>query len=423
MHCSDKLFKMTSALGCPRCHSKMPDSKTLLCACGYRGSALHPRVPLLTPRPEISLAQTLAQLTAELEALQEQIPVFDHRKATLKKLFGTVPSPKTELTQLLPDQLPSLTEYSTNVLRDWSWKTAEWDTVLTRIKPHLPKGSTPKTIAILGSGAGRVALEFSEIYPEAQVLAIDLNPFLTLFADQILHDQAELTWSTFHPNAMDDESKIDEAVCSLQKISKTKPVSARNITFVLGDALSPPLATRSVDLLVLPWVLDVLPMPIEQLIPHLNAALSNQGHLLFYGPLAFSHISNPMRRPTRQSLMQSLTQFGFDVLESDLHWESPLLPPQKVTRKREEQVLYLSAQKSTHHDWNKGAANQDWWLRPVPMNEEVAARALKHLTTYDILKQVDGTKTPEQLATLLSHYKKMTLEQARAVIDLVLNGA
>ena len=414
-----------SALGCPSCHAALP------CACGYTAGNLTSRVPVLTPNPELSLAVALHQLTDELESLKDSGTSNPHkaqiveeayraRKETLKYLFNICsasPSSPAQLSESLqPFQAGRLTEYSLNVLRDWGWDTPEWAEVMAALplNPH----HEPKTIAILGSGAGRIALELSDRFPSAEVLAIDQNLFLTLFADQMIHEGKELDWNAFNANAFTNEDLLIQNQCSKKAVLKMNS-EGKYVRCILGDALSPPLRTRSVDLLVLPWIVDVLPKPLDFQITQFNACLSDRGEMILYGPLAFPQIVHPKDRPNRQDLESIIENHGFKIAHSKTQWESPLASPQ-ATRRRQEQVLYIRASKEKNLEWMTPGAASDWWHTPVALTEPLRAQALRSLASYEIITQIDGVKTPEQLATLVAYYKKISTTQAKAIIEIVL---
>lgn len=151
-------------------------------------------------------------------------------------------------------------------------------TAFTPFLARLPRGD----VAELGCGAGRVAFELAT--PGRRVVALDTDPAVLALAESIrregmAHTSLREIGATYRPATI-----------------RAPAHRGRDVTFVLADALEPPLAAGSFDAVVALNVLDNVRVPTT-LLGQLDALLAPGGTLLLSTPFSWdsAHVDDGQR--------------------------------------------------------------------------------------------------------------------------------
>ena len=82
---------------------------------------------------------------------------------------------------------------------------------------------------------------------------------------------------------------IDEAnVAVLQECAAPEAITDDSLRFVLGDATSAPFAPQSFDIVMTPWLIDILPHDLRLFMPQVNRLLPQNGLWGQYRHIGFS---------------------------------------------------------------------------------------------------------------------------------------
>lgn len=314
-------------------------------------------------------------------------------------------------TRLPTDQ--GLTTYYPNIHRDWAWGDAENAQSLALVsnavgdRPPGPAGA----VAVLGSGAGRLAYDLHREWQPGITIALDFNPLLALVAARAVSGAGTQLWE--FPIA--PRSIGDYAV--LQSLVAPEPVGAGFHT-LLGDALRPPLLAESFDVVVTPWVVDILPDDFRSIAARVNGLLKPGGRWICFGSLTFSQPDVASRYSLEETLAIVMDS-GFaepDVREDEIpymcspasrHGRRELVVTIGATR---EQAVPRPARHRALPDWLVGGT------QPVPLLPAFQLQAMTTRIYGFIMGLIDGRRSVADMARLLAEQRLMTREEAEPAV-------
>lgn len=434
---------LAALLACPRCEQparQFPDASFGCGSCGLKFPALagvpccfaEPGATLVEWRTRLQftlerLAHEAGRVQAELQnprlrpltrerlTLQNRASLDQARR--LKELLAPLAVHQAQgllATHLaLQTRLPAdqgLTTYYPNIHRDWAWGEAENKAALALVAGALPAG-TPGRMAVLGAGAGRLAYDLHQDRGGQLTVAMDFNPLLALLAERITRGQSIELWE--FPIA--PRSLQDSAV--LRTLAAPEPVRP-GFHIILGDVLRPPLQAESLDVIVTPWLVDILPEDYRALVLRLNSLLKPGGRWIQFGSLAFAH-PEAASRYSLEEVLAVIMDCGFaepDVREDDI----PYMCSPASRHGRLENVVTLATDKeraAPRPPRHRGLP--DWLVtgtQPVPL---LPAFELQVMTTriYSyIMGLIDGRRSVKDMARLLADQRLMTREEAEPAV-------
>ena len=322
-----------------------------------------------------------------------------------------------DATDMLEGKLPKnqgLSSYTSNIFRDWAWETAENEEQFEAVARVLDadQRSGLGTVLTLGAGAGRLAYDLHRRYAPVSSIALDMNPLLTQIASRVtrgetlmLHEfpVAPLNQSCF---AVEQPCRAPEALAD------------DNFHFVLGDALNLPVPAASVDTVVTPWLIDIIPQDLRDFLPRVNRCLVPGGLWVNTGSLAFFHQDEAWCY-SEEELHELIEACGFEMLRCERRNLSYLCSPHSAHGRRET-VLSFTAQKTGSVPVTAKRQYLPEWIvdtsQPVPASPETGIRSSNHLLSAQILAAVDGKRTIGQIGRLLARqYGLGTRETVHAV--------
>lgn len=426
---------------CPRCRGRLVDLRCGACRVGY---PVRDGIPWLFSDPAHALAEWRNRFGhARLRREAERAQVADALarvnpgpgRARLERLAAGIDASLAELDGLLGEvlgevpgrgaaplsshaalrtRLPpaqGVLTYEHNLFRDWCWGGAENEAARAAVFA-MPGVRAATRILVLGAGAGRLAWDLHDGTGAACTYTLDINPLLVQVAARMARGET-LTLTEF-PLAPRTPEHVAIAR-TLQADGAARP----GLVALLGDALEAPFADGTFDLVVTPWLLDILDSPVAAIAAEINRLLEPGGTWVSHGSVAFAH-PDPAERMTLPELLARLPALGFSVSESSER-ELPYLCCPESRHRRFEQVATFAATRvaSVAAALPRGNTLPDWITaddRPIPLLPGFEAQALATRTHAYIMSLIDGNRTRADLARVLAKHGLMDEAGARAAL-------
>jgi SAM-dependent methyltransferase len=312
-------------------------------------------------------------------------------------------------TRLPSDQ--GLTTYYANVHRDWSWGDAENAAAMEQVRAVLHENAELGNVLVLGAGSGRLAYDLHMQMSCDQTVALDFNPMLLLVAQAVTRGN-ELS---LHEFPIAPKSLEDDVI--LRTLAAPEPVRD-GFQLVLGDALRPPLAAKTFDTIVTPWLIDIITEDLSTLASRLNGLLKPDGRWVNFGSLAFSG-PNRASQYSPEECKAIVAECGFSaprVSETTI----PYMCSPASRHGRQEKVFTFSAGKE--RDVAPPAryrALPDWIVTgkdPVPLTPEFRTQAMTTQIYSFIMSLIDGKRTLKDMALVLEKQQLMSRDEAEPAI-------
>jgi SAM-dependent methyltransferase/uncharacterized protein YbaR (Trm112 family) len=416
-------------LACPRCQGSLEQADSLSCSrCGSHYPWLG-ALPCLVPDPSRWRAQAAQRLgeylefsagrLAELE-LEQQAPrllprtrarlgrianALNIERALIAKLMAplhadamALPAPVAFTEAPLAGTLDLLTCYE-HVFRDWAWGEAESRDALRICQRLLTEASaerSPQRLAVFGAGAGRLAADLHHALRPGQTLALDLNPLPLLIADRLTRGESIEAYE--FPVAPRGENEVAVA----RRLHCPFEVPA-GLTFLVADALSAPIASASLDVVVTPWFIDAVAADPRVTAAAIGRVLKPGGLWLNFGPLRFTGPSS--RLYTIDEILDIAAMSGFDVC-AQLREQVPYFASPESGFQRLELVYGFSARKVAEAPkWVVPQTDPAWVVdpdMPVPALSLWTTVRESAALTDRVLSLVDGQRSIADIADTLA---------------------
>jgi hypothetical protein len=435
---------LAGLLACPRCDVGLrhhPDGSFGCGACGQKFPQLD-GVSCLFAEPAATLAEwrqrlqfALEKLSQDARSLQLELqnprlrPLTRERLTLLNQAYGDQARRLAELLAplalqgsqagfathvALQSRLPvdqGLTTYYPNIHRDWAWGDTENAESLKFVCSGLGGGERPGNVVVLGSGAGRLAYDLHEQLGPEVTLALDFNPLLALVAARAATGTSTGLWE--FPIA--PRTLADHAV--LRTLVAPEP-AAPGLHVLLADVLRPPLLPESVDLVVTPWVVDILPEDFRTFAARVNGVLKPGGRWVCFGSLAFSQPEAASRYSLEEALAIVMDS-GFgepDVREDEIPY---MCSPASRHGRRELVVTIAATRERAVPRPPRHRALPDWLVggtQPVPLLPAFQLQAMTTRIYGFIMGLIDGRRSVSDMARLLAEQRLMTREEAEPAV-------
>ncbi len=434
---------LAEVLACPCCRAALDGGGTTACAgCGKEFAAVD-GIPWLLPEPSASLADwhlRLKHLTQRLDGEVELLKLelkepalselttkrlrkilqakVEHRKALAELLAPLEASTEgsEELSSAMNVRLPArqtITSYINNIFRDWAWETEENRLCLDAVLEVLPKDAWKgKRVLILGAGYGRLAYDLHQTAGPALTVATDINPLMLIAAKRLFKGKA----LKLHEFALAPRDLESHAV-----LRKCTAATAANpgLELVFADALKPPFKAGAFDVVLTPWLIDILPPSLPQLAATINDLLVPGGTFVNFGPLGFNH-ARSIDNLSLEEVLETVTAAGFAVGEPRRH-SMPYMQSPASAHGRIELVTAFAAKKT-------GAAAirpasfvmLPAWLTgrelPVPRLKSFDTFTIINSILIDTLAMIDGKRTMAELAGIFAAKHGLPVAEAESSV-------
>ena len=434
---------MTTPLlfACPRCDRALDETEV-----GHRCAGCRvefPRIggiPWLFAEPQAALGEwrgrlhfSLRQLERRCAELDEALQRRELRETTRKRLAllrdATADHAKRLAELLAPLDVANLTAnvetylalrtrppsdqglltYYANVHRDWAWGRDENALSLELIREAL--GRAPGRTLVLGSGAGRLAYDVHMTLGAETTVALDFNPLLVLIADRVTSGRpVELYEFPLAPRRAEDHAVL--------RVLEAESPARPGLVHVLADAHRPPFAKGTFDTIVTPWLVDILPEPLDAQAGRINHLLADGGSWVSFGSLAF-HDADPALRYALDECVDVLIEQGFAhpaIVERTIPY---LASPSSRHARREEVVVWRADKARRVKPPPRHEALPDWIVRgtePVPLSAAFRAQIMTTRIHAFIMSLIDGKRTLKDIARVLAEQRLMTAEEAEPAL-------
>jgi len=431
-------------LACPRCDKALdPADEGFDCVGCDVHYPLVGGVPWLFAEPNFSLAEWRQRLDFLKRRLEHDLTQLDGRLADRKDLLALtrqrleqtrsasadhleklaellapleVERPRASFatylalrTRLPPDQ--GLLTYYPNLHRDWCWGQAENDAALGLVRPGFDGAAETPRVLVLGSGAGRLAYDIHAQLGPAATVALDFNPLFQLAVHRIVHGATvELYEFPLAPL-----SATDHAVLR----SLAAPARAREgFELVLADALRAPFRPAAFDVVVTPWLIDIVPDDLATLALRVNALLAKGGRWINVGSLAFTD-ATPERQYGPDECVALIEAGGFSsptLSEATIPY---MCSPASRHGRRETVLAWATTKTNNAKRPPRHEALPDWLVKgsePVPLLEAFKTQAATARIFAGLMSLIDGRRSIKDIAKLLVGQQLLAAGEAEPAI-------
>ncbi|MFV2090133.1 MAG: methyltransferase domain-containing protein [Pseudomonadales bacterium] len=430
------MSKLNDILACPRCGTALQALHCNGCQMDY---PTHDGVPWLVADPpgirsewrnrwqaalaDLESRQKAARdaldrtsSTAATERLSSLADGYTHQHHALRSLLsslGLARPADLETYLALKTRLPSqmgLTSYQANVFRDWCWggteNSASHDTISNLLAP-MP----PESMVVLGAGAGRLAYDLHQSLGPDLSVSLEINPYLTMLLKKLAGgDNVDLTEFPLAPSS--------GARSAIRRTLSAPAVAAEGFEVILADAMRPPFLPASFDVVITPWLVDVIDAEPRELLAEINQLLKPGGHWIYHGSVGFTR-AQVAENINLEELLEMAADRGFTDISSTER-ASPYLDCPDSRHGRIESIVTMMAKKveeavpATRHqnlpDWiAKGRA-------PVPALASFRSQAMVTRIHALIMSLIDGKRTLKDMAEVMEAQQLMPKDEAESAI-------
>jgi SAM-dependent methyltransferase len=411
---------------CPACHIDFPD------LANGRGN-----LPFIWPEPGAALLDWRNRYNAALADLEQQIvaanvseTATNTSKQRIDLLKTALAQHQSELTELLNPlnigealakethlalrtRLPShhgVLSYAQNIHRDWCWGEDENKQVIDHLLDALKRAavSAPKTVLVLGCGAGRLAYDLQAKLNAEETWGLDSNPLLCVVAQRMAAGE-KISFTEF---PLVPISLADTAVSRTLQA----PNVVSGVHFICADGLRLPFAAGEFDLVVTPWLLDVIDAGVADVLQVIAHVLKPGGCWLNHGSIAFQG-QLPTNRLSATELAEITSSQGFDVaLSEDI--ELPYLQSPASRHRRSEIVhTQIALRGPQQHSQTKKRHQHlpEWIVKgtiPVPLTPAFQTQINTTRIHAFIMSLIDGKRSVQDMAQVLEEQRLMPAQQA-----------
>ncbi len=309
----------------------------------------------------------------------------------------------------LPTQM-GLMAYEANVFRDWVWGGEENQAALGALEAALA-GAGFQSALVLGSGAGRLAYDLHETLRPSLTVALELNPYLSTLTRK-LADGETINLVEF-PLAPDRGEHS-----ALLRALSAPAASSSGFEVVLADVMRPPFRDGSFELIVTPWLLDVIDGHPADLLGLINRMLVDGGRWLFQGSLAFQK-ADPARNINLDELQDIAAARGFEVAPVQ-ESEQPYLNCPESRHGRRERIITFAARKVAEAERvSMQQTLPDWLaqgLEPIPALPAFQNQAMATRIHAFIMSLIDGQRSLKDMAEVMEAQQLMPKAEAEVAI-------
>jgi ubiquinone/menaquinone biosynthesis C-methylase UbiE/uncharacterized protein YbaR (Trm112 family) len=359
-------------------------------------------------RDDTLLPATRARLTWVRDACRDQRGKLARLMAPL--LAGGEPAAR-ETYIALRTRLPSdqgLNTYYQNVHRDWAWGQAENDAAYEIVASLLPEA--PAKVLVPGAGAGRLSYDLHQRTRAELTVALDFNPLLLAIARHVSQGESLALWEfPIAPRHAKDHAVLREF---------TADAARDGLQFVAGDGLRPPFAKGTFDVVVTPWLVDILPVDFSEFAARVNRLLRPGGRWVNFGSLAFD-TPEEARRYTVEECVALLERSGFSSVQQRADQIPYMCSPASRHGRREEVVSFAATRTNDAQPAGRYQSLPEWLVTgrdAVPALPAFRMQAASTRIFAYVMGLIDGRRSIDDMAKLLESQRLMHKQEAEGVI-------
>jgi hypothetical protein len=302
-------------------------------------------LPVLLPEPLAHLRLWRDQLASLRDRARATCQAFELAAGTAalpgqkRQLFGWRDAVRMQLDDLSAILTPLLgasgeargvlprgvVEYQALLFRDWAWpRVGHGETQASfSVLAELLDGRALGRQLVLGAGACGLAYELHRRCAASQTVALDIDPYLLLVAEQIVRGNSiQLTEASVTALTPGEQSRRWELA------APHGALGPEAFSLIFADGVEPPFGPASFDSVVTPWFIDQVPRDLPALVAALARLLVPGGVWINHGPLLYPERLGFEARYSSEAVVELASQAGFELLaekrESMPYLVSPL---------------------------------------------------------------------------------------------------
>ncbi len=347
------------------------------------------------------------QLKKELELIfASLVPHLATAKETAAKASGHQDAILSGLGVSVPLAQP-LVAYPQNLFRDWVWGQEE-NSAYVNLVARMMDDHSPKKILVLAAGGGRLPYDLHEKFAPEFTVALDNSYFFSQCFDRICFGSG-LALTEFPASALNDESRFQS-----QKIPKSSPRHP-GLHYVLADLNMLPFNAGSFDLIITPWIIDLIPEKLPMLIHNISALLVPGGRWINFGSFMIDEKADLWHRWSRAEVLALMKEGGF----SDVKDESPevdyLKSPLSAYHRRERLWAFSGVRDATSREVFPVDLRPQWlkdFDLPIARDSVVEATEISHRVPSRVFQLIDGQRSFNAIAKEFAAEFEMTEQEA-----------
>ncbi len=365
---------------------------------------------------EIQKTSPTLKTKNRLELIQEGL---HHNIKALSKLLSPLLSVgevyRPDSYQLAMEKLPHtqhLNSYTHTLFRDWAWDENEINK-FTALTLELFKQDSPKNLVVLGSGASRLSWDIHLQSNSQHTICVDINPLLFFAAKAILSGNSiELYEFPTAPLLMEHS-----AVKHRLKSGSSQPLDLKNFDFLFADAITLPFKSKSLQTVLTPWFIDIIPEDFSNFAKRLNRILTPGGSWINIGPLSYDNFKS--QGYSQEEIFEILQASGFKI-EVFKNLEMDYLVSPYSSQTRREKVLGFNVKKVKEAKQPPTFTYLPDWITskdsPIPKSDATVESQLKHQVAYQLLNLINGKRTQKDIINIMKNSYNMTDELAEQTL-------
>ncbi len=303
--------------------------------------------------------------------------------------------------------------YAQNIFRDWCWGDDENEAVCTLLMASVNKAeiASQPSVLVLGAGAGRLAYDLHHALNAQATVALDSNPLLCLIGHHVA--QGETLNFTEFPLAPKDAASV-----AVARSLKAPAPAAKGLEFLCADATKPPMGPAQLDLVVTPWLIDVIDIELAEFVRTIASLLKPDGMWLNHGSLAFGG-ADPKYRFAADEVVALAEANGFAVTDQQ-DVTLPYLQSPASRHGRMELTYTLVARRNRESVERVPHDRLPEWLIDDKLAIPVSDNFQSQITTVRIhafiMSLIDGQRSIADMAKVLEAQNLMPQNQAKQAI-------
>ncbi len=362
----------------------------------------HPNLhPLMRERMQTDVEwqkKFLGQLQEIFKSIPTHVKSAFHDK-TLQGLGHTLP-----LTQ-------PLIGHPKNIFRDWSWGEAENRRYLELVQARVQ--GEKKNILVIAAGAGRLAYDLHHHLKAQFTFALDNSYFFSECFQRICWGEGvELV--EFPAPRLGDENLAHEHKLMAPSLAR------EGLVFHLGDLNYLPYRPESFDLIITPWIIDLIPSTLPFLISNISSLLNPQGQWINFGPYSLPSDIPARYRWSQNEIRGFIEEVGLENFEET--WEQvEYLKSPHTSLTRQERMWTFSCTKleSTGLSIQRPQLKESWLIHhdhAIPLSSKVQMSLMTHKVPARVFELINGKRSLNQIARVIMQEFQMSEAEAQQAL-------
>ncbi len=298
-----------------------------------------------------------------------------------------------------------------NIFRDWSWGEVENKHYLNLVTARL-KGEK-KNILVIAAGAGKLAFDLHQQCGAEFTFALDNSYFFAESFQRICFGEG-MELVEFPSPSLGDEHFAHNH--QLKATHQSRP----GLVYHLGDLNFLPYRPESFDLIITPWIIDLIPSTLPFLISNISSLLKPQGQWINFGPYSIASDIPAHCRWSQKEVKGFIEEVGLE--EFDESWEQvEYLKSPYTSLNRLEKMWTFSCTKIHSNDLSiQRIQTKESWLQnldqAIPVTSKVQATLMTHKVPARVFELIDGRRSIKEIASVIMNEFQMSEGEAQQAL-------